>query len=175
MKYEFTGEHKVEFGVTLRRIRSLVTIDGHGVLPGDLGGWVEKEDNLSHEGKAWVDKDAWVFGNARVYGNAWIMGKAKIYDEAHVYGDAWVTHNARIYGRAGVFDNACIKDNAQVYDKAGVKDSGKVLDAAQVYGDAVIFGHTWIRGYEKVGDFSTGLSRCLGRSSKKGWLRSLFG
>lgn len=39
--------------------------------PGELGGWVEKEGNLSHDGNAWVS------GNARVYGVGtifWIGG-----------------------------------------------------------------------------------------------------
>ena len=58
-KYEFTGETKVFFGVTLRRIRALTAIAALGVSVGDLGGWIEKEDNLSQ-----------VYGNAWVYGNA---------------------------------------------------------------------------------------------------------
>ena len=61
-KYELTGECKVYFGVTLRRIKSL--IDFSDVKKGELGGFIEKEENLSHGG------DAWVYGNARVSGNA---------------------------------------------------------------------------------------------------------
>ena len=34
---------------------------------GDLGGWIEKEENLSHEGNAWVCGDAEVYGNAEVF------------------------------------------------------------------------------------------------------------
>lgn len=33
---------------------------------GDLGGWIEKEENLSHEGKAWVCGDAKVFSASHV-------------------------------------------------------------------------------------------------------------
>ena len=53
-KYEFTGEVKIEFGVKLHRIRALVAIEAVGVAVGDLGGWIEKEKNLSHSGNAWV-------------------------------------------------------------------------------------------------------------------------
>ena len=42
------------------------------VKAGDLGGFIEKEDNLSHEGNAWVQ------GNARVYDNASILWVSKI-------------------------------------------------------------------------------------------------
>lgn len=70
MKYEFTGETKVVYGVTLRRIRALVTIAGV-VTSGDVGGWIQLENNLSQvSGNAWVYGDAQVSGNAQVYGNA---------------------------------------------------------------------------------------------------------
>ena len=67
-KYEFTGEVKVKFGVTLKRIRAL--IDFGNVKKGELGGFIEKEENLSHENNAWVSGHARVSGNAEVSGNA---------------------------------------------------------------------------------------------------------
>lgn len=73
-KYELTGECKVYFGVTLRRIKSL--IDFSDVKKGELGGFIEKEENLSHGGDAWVYGNARVSGNARVYGDAWVSGNA---------------------------------------------------------------------------------------------------
>ena len=66
-KYEFTGETKLLFGITLRRIRAAITITfptGFQIKAGELGGWIEKESNLDHDG------DAWVSGNAEVSGNA---------------------------------------------------------------------------------------------------------
>ena len=67
-KYEFTGEVKVKFGVTFKRIRAL--IDFGNVKKGELGGFIEKEENLSYAGNAWVYGDAEVSGNAEVYSNA---------------------------------------------------------------------------------------------------------
>lgn len=61
-KFELTKETKMFFGRKLFRIRAL--IDFGDVKVGDLGGFVEKESNLSHYG------DAWVCDNAKVYGNA---------------------------------------------------------------------------------------------------------
>ena len=37
---------------------------------GDLGGYVEKDENLDQESDAWVYGDAQVYGNAQVYGDA---------------------------------------------------------------------------------------------------------
>ena len=67
-KYEFTGETKQVgfFGnITLKRIRA--TMEFGIIKIGDLGGWIEKEENLSHKGDAWVWGDAEVYGNAEVF------------------------------------------------------------------------------------------------------------
>ena len=76
-KYEFTGETKNHYGVTLRQIRALVTIIGV-VSSGDVGGWIESENCLDHSG------DAWVSGNARVSGDAWVSGDACVSGNARV-------------------------------------------------------------------------------------------
>ena len=74
-KYEFTGETKEEFGVTFHRIRLL--IDLPYFKKGSIGGWIEKESNLAHEGNCWVYGNSRVSGNSRVYGNA-IVENVKI-------------------------------------------------------------------------------------------------
>ena len=95
-KYEFTGETKVIFGTTLHQI--IAVRDFSDVASGEIGGWIEKEENLSHDGNAWVYGNAQVYGNACVYGNAWVSGNARVYGDARVSGDAWVYGNARVYG-----------------------------------------------------------------------------
>ena len=75
-KYKFTGETKVVFGVTLKQI---VAVAAFGVISiGDIGGWIEGENNLSQSGDAWVYGNAWVYGDAWVYGNAWVYGDARV-------------------------------------------------------------------------------------------------
>lgn len=56
MKFELTSETKEFFGATLFRIRALTSFGS--VQTGDLGGWVEKAENLSQDGNAWVFGDA---------------------------------------------------------------------------------------------------------------------
>ena len=60
--------------------------DFANVKAGDVGGFVESEINLSHDGFCWVS------GDAEVSGNAWVSG------DARVSGDAWVFGNARVSG-----------------------------------------------------------------------------
>ena len=76
-KYEFTGETKIVYGRTLRRIKAIVAI-GETVDPGEIGGWIENENNLSVSGDAWVYDDAMVYGNAKVYGDAEVYGDASV-------------------------------------------------------------------------------------------------
>ena len=69
-KYKLTKNTKDYFGAKLFQIEALMSFGS--VSKGDLGGWIEKEGNLSMSGNAWV------YGNARVYGNAWVSGKLKL-------------------------------------------------------------------------------------------------
>lgn len=93
-KYEFTGEVKNFLGRTLHQIRAVISFGNINV--GDLGGWIEKESNLSHSDNAWVFGDAQVFGNAQVYDNAWVCGNARVYGNAQVFGNAQVSGNAQV-------------------------------------------------------------------------------
>ena len=62
-KFELTAEFVTNvFGKKLFRIKALVAFGN--VEKGELGGFIEKEDNLSH------DDNAWVYGDARVYDDA---------------------------------------------------------------------------------------------------------
>ena len=68
-KFELTAEFVTNvFGEKLFRIKALVAFGN--VEKGELGGFIEKEDNLSHDGNAWVYGDARVSGDAQVYGDA---------------------------------------------------------------------------------------------------------
>ena len=66
-KYELT-ESKIYCGITLFRIKALR--DLWNVKAGDLGGWVESELNLSHEGNCWIYNDAIVCNKAFLCNNA---------------------------------------------------------------------------------------------------------
>ena len=117
-KYELTDETKTCFGRTLHRIKALV--DFGCIKSGEIGGWIEKEDNLSQYGDAWVSGDARVFGYARVFGDA------RVYGNACVFGDAWVYDNARVFDNARVYGDAKVSGNAQVSGNAWVSGNAQV-------------------------------------------------
>ena len=88
------------------RIRALR--DFSDVKAGDLGGYVESEKNLSHDGDCWV------------------------YDDAAVCCDAVVKDNAKVKGTSIVKASAIVSDNAVVYGDARIKDYARVCDNAKV-------------------------------------------
>ena len=141
-KYELTTNTKMCFGRKLYQIKALK--DFGDVKAGDLGGYIEKEENLSHDGDAWVYDNAcvlcnaYVFDNARVYDNALIYDNAWISGDARASDDAWVSCNARISG------NACVYDNALIYDNAWISGNAWVSDDALVSGNARISGNAWV-------------------------------
>ena len=83
-KFKLTSEFIVDIsGVKLFRIKALIEFGN--VKAGDLGGYIEKEENLSHMGNAWVSGNARVSGDAQVFGDARVSGD-KDYAYAHGFG-----------------------------------------------------------------------------------------
>ena len=75
-KYKLTNEEIRVGGKKLRRIQALKTFGR--VHAGDIGGFVEGEQNLSHEGKAWVCDNAVASGDAAVCDDAVVRGNAVV-------------------------------------------------------------------------------------------------
>ncbi len=125
MKYELTLESKMVDNITLHRIRALK--DFSNIKKGDLGGWIEKEGNLSQEGDCWIFENAEVCGNAAmVFENAQVRGYARVYDNAIVGGSAHVFGNARVYDYACVYGNAMVYGNARIYGNVEVRGNAVV-------------------------------------------------
>jgi hypothetical protein len=78
-KYELTAEKIINvFGVELFRIKSLISFSN--VKIGELGGYVQKENNLSHEGNSWVSGDSQVSGDSDIL---WFSKVVSEYIEWH--------------------------------------------------------------------------------------------
>lgn len=127
-KYSLTCNTKQLNGVTLYQIKAEMSFDC--ISKDDLGGYIEKESNLSQEGNAWVSD------NASVSGNAWVCGDACVFGDARVSGNAWVYGDARVYGNSWVCGDARVFGDARLSAKAsftkgwfiGGDDSGEITD-----------------------------------------------
>lgn len=79
-KYELTNEYIIYLEKKLYRIKALKNFGN--VEIGELGGYIEKEDNLSQYGNAWVYGDTRVFDEAIVKDNAIVFGNDRVKDNA---------------------------------------------------------------------------------------------
>lgn len=131
-KYELVCDSSTSTsGRVFHRIRALR--DFGKVKKGEIGGYVESEKNLSHDGLCWV-RDSAVVGNY-----------------AQVIGDAEVCKNAFLSGCVIVRDNATVSDYGRVMGTAVVCDRSKVLEHARVYGDNILRDDSIIQGYATIG------------------------
>jgi len=117
-KYEFTGEILEWCGRTLKQIRALR--DFGKVKAGDIGGWIEKEENLSHEG------DCWVYDLAKVYDSAVVKDSAIVRDLAEANGSAVVSGSAVVRDLAEVNGSAVVSGSAVMNASVVVRDSAVV-------------------------------------------------
>lgn len=118
-KYEMLmNDTIVVNGRTLYRIRSLVDIYNGVLYPsGSLGGYIEGEHNLSHEGNCWL------LTHGRAYGNASITGDSLV-DYADIHGDAIISGYSYIDGtseeyRSNIEGNTFI-DNVHISINANI-------------------------------------------------------
>ena len=137
-KYELTDETKNYNGSTLYRIKALK--DFGNIKAGDLGGFIEKEENLSQDGNCWVIGDSLVLDNARVVENAYVSGNTIVKDFTRVCG------NAVIFGNVQLSDNVHISGNAKISGEIALSDNVIVEDNAKISGKILIGGHSVLGG-----------------------------
>ena len=109
-KYELVKNEYIKFnGKKLYRIKALK--DFGNVEVGDIGGYIESENNLSHS------NNCWIYGGAEVWGNAEVFGDAKVWGNAEVWGDSKVFGNAEVWGDSKVFGNSKVCGYAEIKSK----------------------------------------------------------
>lgn len=106
--------------VTLYRIEAIRSFSN--VPRGTLGGYIQAEKNLSHEGNCWIYNDAMALGNSKVMKN----GK--------MYNLSCIKDNARLLGNSKMHDKSMMKDFAVVKGEVYLYDNTKVINNAKVFG-----------------------------------------
>lgn len=111
---------------------------------GSLGGYVEGEHNLSHEGNCWIYRNGYVYQNARIEGNTNVI-------EAYVMGNATIKmNNGNISNSTVIKDDVVIDTNGSslvvifhciMRNKASIRGiAGGVvtIDGCRIYDNASI-------------------------------------
>lgn len=139
-KYELTNETvTIDNGeVLLHRIKA--TKDFGAVEKGDIGGWVESDQNLSQEGDCWIYDDAKVYGNARIFDSVRVYDEARVYGNTRAFNNSDICGNAKVYENASVYGNSTISDNAELYGHAVAHKYSKVYGNSKIYDNATVHG-----------------------------------
>ena len=146
--FKLTEETKVnKAGVTLHRI--VATRDSRHAKAGQLGGFIEKEENLG--GEAWVDGYAEVWGEALVSCHAYVGGLARVWGNARVLGKAHICRYACVGADARVYDNAHVGGMAYVGGQAEVHERAEVYGITRIEGEAEVTGHAQMFGWANIG------------------------
>ena len=131
-KYEMLKDDTIEIGegyyaIVLHRIRALKSFND--VQKGDLGGYIEQEENLSHDGNCWIyynaiaSGDAEVSEDAQIHGGTVVSGRVKVYGNTCTYGDVQLRGNARVFGTVKLVNGTIVRDESLIYGKSYIKDS----------------------------------------------------
>jgi len=115
-KYELLAGDCLRAGDrTLYRIRALR--DFGDVKRGDLGGYIESEAHLCHDGDGWVQDVAQVYGpngcvggNARIKGEAWVLGRVD--GDAEVCDLVVIGEDAHVGGRTVLCGDEIVRGEA---------------------------------------------------------------
>lgn len=119
-KYKFTGKTIEYKGTTLNQIVALKSFGN--IEEGDIGGWIEKENNLYTHGNCWVYPKSMVMGDARVGGDSIVKGLSVVSENALVLNESLVDdsivrgvmriRNAKVYAchltGASCIDGECL-------------------------------------------------------------------
>lgn len=137
-KYKLTDEI-INFGfIKLHRIEALRSFGN--VKKGDKGGFIESEDNLSHEGNSWVYNEAKVLNKAKVLDNARVHNHAIVESHAEISNEAIIMGHAFISGLAKIYGYTTIKDYAYITGNVTIGGLSSIRDYAQIFGNAKLEG-----------------------------------
>jgi acetyltransferase-like isoleucine patch superfamily enzyme len=104
-------------GVTTYQVIALRDIPLHKVKKGDYGGYIQYEENLSHHGDCWVDRNALVLGkNSVIEDNALVTDRAVVRGNSRISGDVIVASMAKLEDVSLKGKNVKVTDNAVLND-----------------------------------------------------------
>ena len=146
-KYEITDIAHPKYP-WLHRIRALWEFRP-GVRPGDLGGYVQSEENLSQEDVCWIFNDAIACEGCLVDHQAIIADSVVVRGSAFVAGTVTVRDNAVIDDHA-ILMAGMVRGNAHVAGTAEIVASMESGEAPLVEGHARVYGD--VTGAVKVKD-----------------------
>ena len=141
-KYELTTERKTADTYQVHRIRYMRDIPHAGIKAGMMGGFLENEENLSHEDDCVVLDEAVVCGGAKVLDyavvsdSALITNKSIVKNQASVSGTS-VVRKSKVFVNARIEGKSIIQEDSRIYGNAHVSDT-KTKGEVSIFDNAVV-------------------------------------
>ena len=153
MKYDILIDEEYTIiynGRILHRIRALKDFDD--VKTGDIGGYVQTEDNLSQYGNCWI------YDNAKCMDKAKCTDDSKMYDNSRMYNNSKMCDYSRMFGNSEMCDNSRMCDYSRMCDNSRMCDDSRMFDNSIMYNnstmcdDSRMFGYSSLHGNAEVYD-----------------------
>lgn len=135
-KYEMTTDFKeMNCGTKVYRIRALKNIEKHDVIAGQLGGFIEKESNLSQSvsDTSWVDDEAVVMGQTELVGSVLVKHNAVVEGDSKLFGHLIVNEKSHLVDTYLIGENNQITENSRLFDVQLKGDSIHISGNANLY------------------------------------------
>lgn len=120
------------------RIRALRSIPRYNVCVGDLGGFVERETNLSQDGDCWIAENSIVTDNAIVKDDALARGCSRMTDNSSLTGESIIYDKVRLTDQVSVSGMSVLRDNIIASEQVIIRDSSVIVGQSRLTGNCLI-------------------------------------
>lgn len=144
-KYELTENTIVRDGVTLYQVRYLKAFKKDRIKVGDLGGYVESEENFSQEGTCLILDEGVAMGNSKVTMDASIRQRGMIRGHVVLAGKALVLHDSLVSDQAVITGNTRMCQRAKVTGTVIIRDDVQLMGDCHITGNTVLAGSVWVK------------------------------
>ena len=135
-KFELSNITMEYKGRTLYRIKA--TKDFSDVNKGDLGGWVQYEENLSQQGNCWLYDDSKCMDESRVTDNSIMRDFTEMYN------------CSKMHDYSKMYDYSKMHNYSKMYSDSIIYDYSKMYDHARMFADSAMFGASEMHDYSEM-------------------------
>ena len=142
-KYELTDDYTLVESKNgghnrVYRIRALRDIPRYDICVGELGGFVESEANLSHEGDCWIGDNAIVSDNATVKEDAVAWNRSRMTEQSSLSGESAIYHRVRLSDNVSVSGNSVLDNNTVASDQVIIRGNAVIKGKSILTGNCLI-------------------------------------
>ena len=84
MKYTKIHSYNLA-GRIIWQIKALRDIPSFNVKQGDIGGWIEKDENLNQDDDSWISENSKVYDDSIIFNNSFNSKSLKSFSIIHFY------------------------------------------------------------------------------------------